>query len=127
MLKFLKTMVAVDGTIMGDLLEVLAQVVQAAKEVQLHEEKEVLLQDEKVLVTDSEVIKAQRHAKAVLAEEANHEVHQRQELAVFLIEAQEHPMLQDVMVVLQKDQQDAPKVLAIRLERKDQEEANTIC
>ena len=120
-------MVAVDETIMGDLLEVLAQVVQAAKEVQLHEEKEVLLQDEKVLVTDSEVIKAQRHAKAVLAEEANHEVHQRQELAVFLIEAQEHPMLQDVMVVLQKDQQDAPKVLAIRLERKDQEEANTIC
>ena len=120
-------MVAEDETTTGDLLEVLAQAVQAAKEVQLHEEKEVLLQDEKVLVTDLEVIKAQHHAKAVLAEEANQEVHQRLELAVFLIEALEHPTLQDVMAVLQKDQQDAPKVLAILLERKDQEEANTFC
>lgn len=98
-----------------------------AEEVQLQEEKGTLPQDVKVPVVDLEATEVQHHVKVVLVEEANLEVHHLLELAVSLREALDQPILQDVMVVLQKDQQDVLKVLATRQEKEDLEEVNTFC
>lgn len=125
MWKFLKMTVAEDGITTEEVLVVvLAEVVQAVIEVQHQEEKVVLLQEEKA---DLEVTEVQLLEKVVLAEEANQEAQLLQEQAVSLIDLQDHQRLQDVMTVHQKDQQDVLKVLAMRQEKKDQEEANTFC
>jgi len=105
------------------LVVVLAEVVQVAKEVQLQEEKETLLQDVKVLVADLEATEVQLLEKVVL----DQEVILLQELAVSLIELQDLQKLQDAKVVLQRDQQDVLKALVMLQERKDQEEVNTFC
>jgi len=124
MLKFLKMTVAEDAiTTVEVQVVVLAEAVQVVTEVQHQEEKAILHQDVKVLV-DLEAIEVQRHAKVVLAEEANPEVHQPQELAVSLTEVQDLLMLLDVMVVLLKDQQDVLKVLATHQEKEDRGEVN---
>jgi hypothetical protein len=124
MLKFLKTTVAEDAITTEEVLVVvLAEDVQVAKEVQLQEEKEVLLQDVKVLVADLEATETQLHVKVVL----DQEVLQLQELAVSLIEALDQQMLQDVTVVLLKDQQDVLKALVRLQEKEDQEEVKKDC
>ena len=128
MLKFLKTTVADDAITTEEVLVVvLAEAVQVAKEVQLQEEKETLLQDVKVLVADLEATEAQHHAKVVLVEEASLEAQQLLDLGDFLKELQDLQKLQDVMAVLQKDLQDVLKALVTHQEKKDQEEVNTFC
>ena len=120
MLKFLKTTVAEDAITTEEVLVVvLAEVVQAVTGVQLQEEKEVLLQDVKVLVADLEATEILLLEKVVL----DQEVVLLQELEVFQTELLDHQMLQDVTVVLQKDQQDVLKVLVTHQEKEDQEEA----
>ena len=116
MLKFLKTTVAEDAITTEEVLVVLVEDVQVVIEVQLQEEKEILLQDVKA---DSEATEAQRHAKVVLDQEAV----LLQEQVDSLIDLQDLQMLQDVTVVLQKDQQDVLKVLVTLQEKEDQEEA----
>jgi hypothetical protein len=94
-----------------------------AKEVQLQEEKETLLQDVKVLVVDLEATEAQPQEKVALDQEA----HQLQEQVVSLKDLQDLQKLQDVTVVPQKDQQDVQKALVTLQEKEDQEEVNTFC
>lgn len=96
--------------------EVLVDLV--VEEVPLQEEKATLLQDVKV---DLEATETQLLVRAVLVEEV-----QLRELAS-QIEAQDHQRLQDVMVVLPKDQQDVLKVLVTRQEKEDQEEVKKDC
>ena len=91
-----------------------AEVVQVETEVQLQDVKEILLHDARA---DSEAIVVQHQEKVVLEEEANLEAHLLQELTVSQAE------LQDVKAVLQKDQQDVLKVLAMHQEKEDREEA----
>jgi hypothetical protein len=86
--------VAQDAITTEEALEVLAE------EAQHQEEKAILLQDVKA---DSEATEVQLHVKVVLAEEANPEVHQLQELAVSLTELQDPLRHQDAMAVHQKD------------------------
>jgi len=78
-------------------------------------------------VADLEATEVQLLEKVVLDQEANQEAQQRQEQVVSLIDLQEQQMLQDVMVVLQKDLQDVLKVLVTLQEKEDQEEVNTFC
>jgi hypothetical protein len=115
--------VAEDAITTEEVLVVLAEVVQVVIEVQLQEEKEALLQDVKVQVAVSEATEVQRLVKVVLDQEAV----QLQERVVSLTEGQDLLMLQDVMVVLQKDRLDVLKVLVMHQEKKDQEEVNTFC
>jgi hypothetical protein len=89
------------------------------------EEKGTLLQDVKVQVADLEATEVQLQEKVVLAGEANPEVHQLQEQAVSLTDLQDHPTLQDVTAVPQKDRQDVLKVLVTLQEKKDQEEVKS--
>jgi hypothetical protein len=123
MWRFLKMTVAEDAITTEEVLVVLAEVVQVVIEVQLQEEKEALLQDVKVQVAVSEATEVQRLVKVVLDQEAV----QLQERVVSLTEGQDLLMLQDVMVVLQKDRLDVLKVLVMHQEKKDQEEVNTFC
>jgi hypothetical protein len=101
--------------------EVLAVAVSEAIEVQRREA--VVLDQEKKAGFLTEHL-----AKAVSADEANQEVHQRQEE-----KADFHPnALLDVQMHLdqadfQKDLQDVQKVLQIPLEKEDQERANSFC
>jgi hypothetical protein len=74
-------------------------------------------------VADSEATEVQLLEKVVLYQE----VHQLQELADILTEVLDLQMLQDVTVVLQKDQQDVLKALVTHQEKEDQEEVNTFC
>jgi hypothetical protein len=115
MLKFLKMMVAEDVIITE---EVLVEVL-VVEEVLLQEEKAVSLQDVKVLVVDLEAIEVQLLVKVVLVQESI----LLQERVVSQTELQDHLKLQDVMVVLLKDQQDVLKTLVMHQEKKDQEEA----
>ena len=126
MLKFLKTTVAEDAITTEEVLVVLAEVAQVVTEVQLQEEKETLLQDVKVLVVDLEATEVQLLEKVVLAEEANLEVQLLPELADFPKELQDHQKLQDAMVVRQKDQLDARKVLVTHQEKEDLEEVKSL-
>ena len=126
MLKFLKTTVVEDAIITEEVLVVLAEDAQVVTEVQLQEEKETLLQDVKVLVVDLEATEVQLLEKVVLAEEANLEVQLLPELADFPKELQDHQKLQDAMVVRQKDQLDARKVLVTHQEKKDLEEVKSL-
>lgn len=126
MLKFLKMTVEEDVITTEEVLVVSEEVVQVETEVLLQEEKEVLLQDVKVLVADSEVTEVQLLEKVVLEEEANLEVQQLLELADFPKELQDHQKLHDAMVVRQKDQQDARKVLVTLQEKKDLEEVKSL-
>jgi hypothetical protein len=114
MLKFLKMTVAEDVITTEEVLVVDLVV----EEVLLQEEKEVLLQDAKVLVVDSEVTETQLQEKVVL----DQEVHLRQEEKVVfhLKERQEK--------VLQTERQDVLKALVLmHQDQEDQEETNTIC
>jgi hypothetical protein len=115
MLKYLKMMVAEDVIITVEVRVVLAEDVLVVIEVQLQEGKEILLQDVKV---DSEVIVVQLLVR-VLAEEANLEAHQHQEVADFQTEHR------DAMVVLQKGQPDVLKTLEKLLEKEGQEEVKS--
>lgn len=115
-----------DAIITEEVLVVLAEVAQVVTEVQLQEEKETLLQDVKVLVVDLEATEVQLHAKVDLAEEANLEVQLLLELADFPKELQDHQKLQDAMVVRQKDQLDARKVLVTHQEKEDLEEVKSL-
>ncbi len=126
MLKFLKTTVAEDAITTEEVLVVLAEDAQVVTEVQLQEEKETLLQDVKVLVVDLEATEVQLLEKVVLAEEANLEVQLLPELADFPKELQDHQKLQDAMVVRQKDQLDARKVLVTHQEKEDLEEVKSL-
>jgi hypothetical protein len=114
MLKSLKTTVVEDVITTEEVLVVDLVV----EEVLLQEEKEVLLQDAKVLVVDSEVTETQLQEKVVL----DQEVHLRQEEKVVfhLKERQEK--------VLQTERQDVLKALVLmHQDQEDQEETNTIC
>lgn len=123
MWRFLKMTVAEDAITTGEVLVVSAEVVPVVIEVPLQEEKEALLQDVKVQVAVSEATEVQLHVKVVLDQEAV----LLQERVVSLTELQDHLMLQDVMVVLQKDRLDVQKALVMLQEKKDQEEVNTFC
>jgi hypothetical protein len=101
------------------LVVVLAEVVRAVTEVQLQEEKVVLLQDVKVLAADLVAEEVLLLEKVVL----DQEVVLLQELVAFQTELLDHPKLQDVKAVPQKDRQDVLKVLVMLQEKKDQEEA----
>jgi hypothetical protein len=117
--------VAEDAITTGDLPVVLAEVARVVTEVLPLEEKGTLLQDVKVQVADLEATEVQLQEKVVLAGEANPEVHQLQEQAVSLTDLQDHPTLQDVTAVPQKDRQDVLKVLVTHQEKKDQEEVKS--
>ena len=123
MWRFLKMTVAEDAITTEEVLVVLAEVALVVIEVPLQEEKETLLQDVKVQVAVSEATEVHLLVKVVLDQEAV----QLQERVVFQTEGQDHLMLQDVMVVLQKDQLDVQKALVMHQEKKDLEEVNTFC
>ena len=113
MLKFLKMMVAEDVIITEE-----AQVeVLVVEEVLLQEEKEVLLQDVRVQVVDSEVIEIQLQEKVVSVQE----VHLLQEEKVVF-----HLTDQELKVLL-TEHQDALKALVIHQDQEDQEETNILC
>jgi hypothetical protein len=118
MLKFLKMTVAEDVITTEEVLVVSAEVVQVVTEVQLQEEKEILLQDVKVLA-DLEATEVQLLEKVVSDQEAI----QLQELVVSLIDLQDLQMLHDMKVDFLKERQDVQKDLAMLQEKEDQEEA----
>jgi hypothetical protein len=114
MLKFLKMMVAEDVITME---EVLVEVL-VAQEVQLQEEKVVLLQEEKVLaVADLEATEMQLLEKVDLAEEAILEVLLQEEKVAFHLTDLE-------LKVHLTEHLDVLKALVIHQDQEDQEETN---
>ena len=91
--------------------------VLVVEEVLLQEEKEVLLQDVRVQVVDSEVIEIQLQEKVVSVQE----VHLLQEEKVVF-----HLTDQELKVLL-TEHQDVLKALVIHQDQEDQEETNILC
>ena len=133
--------VAEDAIITEEAL--VAEEVLVVKEVQAAEEVSAAIE---ILVVDSEAIEVQLLeavdldlekkavlqteplVKVVLAEEANREVHQHQDVKVVFhpIVLQEDQMLRDLKD-FQKELRDVQKVLQILQEKEDQEKAKPFC
>ena len=112
MLKFLKMTAVEDVTITE---EVLVDLV--AEEAQLQEEKEALLQEEKVLAVDLEAIETQLQEKVV--SEATEDLLQEEKVVFHLTD-------QEPKVHL-KEPQDVLRALVMHQDQEDQEETNIFC